>query len=194
MSAFVVDRNDIRVLVEAALIVGESRRGPFQVYHGGQWTKLVADELMPEDPIARVDFSALPMGEISASQFGQILWDENIRSVAHRYPGCAEFKDGEWMVGDIPGPCDETFVYRHVRAFGWTPEPGDIFRTISCLDYQSCETDDWKQTWAWEAMYDLRVSWCHRVRGTKSRPGHDLVQIPEDASRVVRLSDLCRKS
>jgi len=191
MSAFVVDRNDIRVLVEAALIVGESRRGPFQVYHDKRWTRLVEDSQFAGDPFARLQ----SMGkEISASQFGQLLWDENIRSVVFRYPGCAEFSHGEWKCGDIPGPIDETFVYRHVRAFGWTPAPGDLFRTIACYDYQTCEPGDYRETFAWEAMHDLRVAYCRRVPGVmEKKPGHNLMQIPEGAEKVVRLSDLCRR-
>jgi len=177
MSAFVVDRNTIRVLVEAALIVGErpGRRG-FSVFHNGARVRVVED-----------DQSAGHAGEISASEFGQRLWDENIRSVLYRYPQCGT-PGGGYDPENLPGGDEDGFKYTHRRAFGWTPEPGLIFSAINCIDYQSCEHDEWEASFAWRALYQLRCDWCDRVPGDV---GFNIPEIPE--SSVIRLSDLCRR-
>lgn len=63
MSAYVVERNHIRFLIEAAKYVARRERsGSFRWFHDGQWREM-ADE----------------------SAVGQMLWDENRISVGHRY-------------------------------------------------------------------------------------------------------------
>ena len=79
------------------------------------------------------------------------LAKENIRSVAHRYP---DDKDGQ-----RPGPClkdaeieEAAAIYaahflensRYVRSLS----PVQIIKIVQCAEYQSCETDDWKETLA----------------------------------------------
>ena len=80
---------------------------------------------------------------------------ENIRSVAHRYP---EDKDGH-----RPGPClldaeieEAAALYAthfltnaaYVRKLA----PVQILKVCQSVDYQSCETDDWRDTLAWRQL------------------------------------------
>ena len=70
----------------------------------------------------------------NASEIGQMLWDECRTSVAYRY--------GESQ--DLPGPINESFVYRHVRIGGaWRPVIVEVFKAIDCYEYQSCEHPGW---------------------------------------------------
>jgi hypothetical protein len=88
------------------------------------------------------------------TSLGQLLWDENITSVQHRYHRDA--------VADLPGPIDETFVYethactatlrRLVR------KPADVFMLARCYIYQSCEHPSWEASQAYQIVNALRDS------------------------------------
>src|SRR5215207_2079319 len=87
MSAYVVNRGHIDALVRVAL-EGPADRGP--KYPGDGWTFhyfYTGDERYDVD-------------RVSADDIGRMLWTENVRSVAARYP-----KDGP---NDRPGPVDFT--------------------------------------------------------------------------------------
>lgn len=107
MSAFVVESGHIRYLIAAALYmrgVGV-RDTAFRWFHDGRWHELT-DE--------------------NATEVGQMLWDENITSVAHRYS-----EDGAHE------------VYMHRPAM-FSLDLGQLFKSIGCYEYQSCEHDGWK--------------------------------------------------
>jgi hypothetical protein len=106
----------------------------------------------------------------TAQNVAKGLARENIRSVAHRYPND---KDGE-----RPGPClldaeieEAAALYaahfiaypRIVRAI----KPVQVLVLCQGVDYQSCETDDWKDTLAWR-----QLDW---IKGAAIRdlPGYD---------------------
>lgn len=60
----------------------------------------------------------------------QLLLDENVRSVNYRY---GETTEADRIVYEIDAPC---------------LTPVQIIKAAQCLDYQSCETDDWEDTMA----------------------------------------------
>ena len=74
-----------------------------------------------------------------ATEFGRMLWGENLASIRYRYPN-----DGD---GERPGPCD--FRDSNVDAYVYEPldgEPGISLRAeavvrsaAGCYDYQTCE-------------------------------------------------------
>lgn len=79
----------------------------------------------------------------TAPEVAKILMDENIRSVRYRYG------EDEQMSYDS----DYTFQYdptAHKRPVG------NIIGALDCLEYQSCETDDYHQSNAWDIMNGLR--------------------------------------
>lgn len=100
--------------------------------------------------------SRKPAAEIETAQrVAKGLARENIRSVAHRYP-----MDNS---GQRPGPClmdDEIeeaaalyaahfMVHSHlVRSLSAL----QIIKIAQGVDYQSCETDDWRDTLAWRQL------------------------------------------
>ena len=88
-------------------------------------------------------------GEDKATAKGQMLWRENVVSVAYRYnlatrdpAELAEYN------GDV-----EAYTFQF-RAY----EDEDIDKGIDCLDYQSCEHDGWETSEAHAFLGDLRVA------------------------------------
>ncbi len=119
MSAYVVDREHIRYLVDAGLAYD------VYWYHGGEPHRLGSQQSSrPSDDPARV---------------GKMLWDENIASVSHRYP------DDSW--GEWPGPIGENYIYgRHVPYVRLRFDPVEVIKAAHCLDYQSCEHPGWRES------------------------------------------------
>ena len=84
---------------------------------------------------------------------GEMLWQENARSVAHRYH-------------EAPNPTP--YRYRIVPLAQITPVA--VLKSIDCLDYQSCETDDWTETPASRLLQRVRAVAIRRLPGYESAP------------------------
>lgn len=75
---------------------------------------------------------------------GRVLWRENLRSVAYRYPG-------DTGNGDRPGPISfrdsdvDTYRYRRPRN---KPDLEALLVAIDCYEYQSCEHPGWASSTA----------------------------------------------
>jgi hypothetical protein len=90
--------------------------------------------------------------EGAAQAVAKGLARENIRSVACRYP--------EDESGSRPGPCLKDEEIEEAAAiyathFVTNPQgvaPIQIIKLCQSYDYQSCETDDWKDTLAWQQI------------------------------------------
>ena len=160
MSAFVVDKTHIDLLVKAAEHYGRSeyqgsRMQWWQVDENGEytgWRYLDANE------DAREEYYTL-------SQLGQILVNENVASVTYRYP------DTDADAGDLPGPCDAFYMAPYVFTDpGYVLSPAEVFRAIDCLDYQSCEHPEWRKTEAFAFLAALRERVCRQVAGYSDAP------------------------
>jgi hypothetical protein len=149
MSAYVVDKRHIDFLVSAALQAYPPGQ-PGSTHRLSWW---------------RVDGSGEYAGwrEINPNaehmtDDGQMLVSENVASVHHRYP------DDDADAGELPGPCDAyymgPYVFEDPRR---EVTPGAVFRAIDCLDYQSCEHDEWRSSEAYAFLGALRKAWCDRV-------------------------------
>jgi hypothetical protein len=96
-----------------------------------------------------------------ATEMGQMLWRENVVSVAYRYSlatrNAQELAEYE---GDV-----EAYEYTAPET---CPDCGagsdEIIRAIDCLDYQSCEHDAWETSAAYELLGKLRVAFPERAR------------------------------
>lgn len=156
MSAYVVSREHIDYLVTAGLdlVVGYRRHlGPMSWYHP-QPTR--------QTPITELQHMRheLRFGD-EAHRVGQLLVDENVRSVLHRYPDCM---DG----GSVPGPCDEYWKgeYRFSRSTR-SLDPVAVLKAVHGYRYQACEHDGWEVSEAHafcEALEALAI---------QSLPGYD---------------------
>ena len=145
MSAYVVDLNHINYLINAALEVGEGYQ-TFSFYHKDTSGILQHYELTTD----------------SASEYGQMLLDENIRSVSHRYGN----DDG--IPEQLPGPIDQTEVY----IYNWNHydgyRPVQVFKAIRCLNYQSCEHNSWEDSQAFAFLDALTIATISRIQGYDS--------------------------
>lgn len=90
--------------------------------------------------------------DTNAHYAGQKLWKENVKSVAYRYPNDAP--------AERPGPVLKHGVqpstYKHTP-YKEPIEPIAVLKQIACYEYQSCEHDGWKTSWAYLVMRDLEA-------------------------------------
>jgi len=138
MSAWIVNREHIDVMLRAGFAYGVKGWGGNLCWEGGG----EGDRELTHE---------------SADEVGRILWRENLRSIEARYPDTVEN-------GDYPGPIDfeadqtETYTYRDP---GFIPSAGETFQAVGCFEYQSCETDDWRESEAYrfcQALVDVTAA------------------------------------
>jgi len=90
----------------------------------------------------------LNLRELTPDELGAILLAENVRSVSARYP-----RDS---FDDLPGPCDKS----RVEAYRFQPVSHQlaawVVKAADCLQYQSCESDDYEQTLGYKVVQAIR--------------------------------------
>ena len=110
MSAYIVDKEHIDYLVFTAKTWRAMR-----VHHNGQWHEMTPREL------------------------GQMLWDENTRSVEHRYPSD--------RIDQLPGTIgDAPYIYDASPKVWARLDPVQVLKALKCYEYQACEHDGWKDS------------------------------------------------
>lgn len=79
-----------------------------------------------------------------AETIGAVLYHQNWRSIEARYPDCVGRPER------APGPINASPYYaqKHVSA----PQAVIALKSLACLEYQSCETDDYQQTLAYALL------------------------------------------
>lgn len=141
MSAYMVDREHINYLVSAARKYAQGQYG-FSWYWDGNHAKL--------DPYDRDQ----------ASKLGQTLWNANLLSINARYP------DTVSNPSNIPGVIDETYIYAHSSDYRFDEiAPVQVFKSIQCLHYQSCEFDAWEKSEAFAILEALKSAAIHALPG-----------------------------
>lgn len=106
-----------------------------------------------------------------ATELGQILLDQNVRSVDYRYNEKHE---------------PETFTHRLSTTVVSLEQ---FFSCIACLEYQSCESNDWPETQAFHILQGLKD------KAIRLLPGYDKTKWSLDdgdlpTTQVVDLSRL----
>lgn len=169
MSAFIVSKGHIRFLVEAA---GRLGREPVSWYTPNGRRSL--------SRFARTDRE----GELTPTELGRLLWAENFRSVGYRY----EDADPSDLPGPVPTPSPEG--YEHVRS-SLPIDPVQVFASLSCYEYQSCEHE------GWEGSEAKLVCEAIRRAAIRALPGDDSTVwgVPEAwedeaENKVIALTDL----
>ena len=113
MSAYLVEPNHIRFLVESALYVA---RRDFQ-----------------PSVVRRFSWSGGLLSAATTTETGQMLWDENRRSLSYRYPD----DEDDWKL--------DVYLHRPAGLF-FKPSPAEILKSADCYAYQSCEHPDWAES------------------------------------------------
>lgn len=113
----------------------------------------------PAEWVSYNDRSAL------ATYYANVLYMENIRSVAKRYRN--------EPLQDLPGPHEKpehiAVTDRELPRFEVYSKlaPVDILKMCAGLEYQSCETDDYQSTLAYRLLHHIRLA------AIKALPGYD---------------------
>lgn len=97
-------------------------------------------------------FSMVP-DEVAAA-----LWKQNVRSVAEQY------NDDPISYGQPPT------VPTEATSAALTVSPVAILKMASCIEYQSCETEDWLDTVAYNILQRARAKAIRRLPGYESAP------------------------
>lgn len=170
VSAFVVSKEHLDYLIRAGLEL--ERRNS----HAGSPLRWMARELTEEDergayargepwgPTAVRLYNELrrELTPETASQVGQMLWAENVRSVNHRY------SEDDWEQ-----------VYEYERR-GLVPEPVQVLKALACFEYQSCEHPEWRRSEAHAFVQALEA------RVIRCLPGYDEAAWEISWSEAVR--------
>lgn len=98
-----------------------------------------------------------------ATVYADILYQENIRSVLARYPS----DDLQSAPGQSEKPEHIEVTAQDIASGAYRVKPIDILSMCNCLEYQSCETDDYRQSLAWRLMESIRAS------AIRQLPGYD---------------------
>lgn len=141
MSAFVVDKEHIAYLVEAARLYEIVWYGPEDIQRLSK----------------REDKDRL-------SHIGQMLWDENIRSVQARYPEDT-IHTMPCKLDDIPFEYGHTFTFRDGQI-----TPLQVLASCGRYEYQACESDDWPETEAYRFIRALEKNAIVRLPGYSDAP------------------------
>ncbi len=142
MSAYIVSKSHIVYLVAAAMSRRLSKQVhySFSYYHGEARHELKAG-----------DYQA-------AADMANMLWMENIKSVSARYPSESS--------ATLPGPVGEDFVVTIADIPGHVEiDPVQVFKSIDCYSYQSCEHDGWRASAAFAFCESLRKAACSSIIG-----------------------------
>lgn len=98
-----------------------------------------------------------------ASQAGQALLDECVRSVSHRYPNddLGELP-GSYDAETIPGTEQEMTIAQWLTPYRYVAPAEPVNReqaadAISTYEYQSCEHPDWDESWSHAYCLSLRT-------------------------------------
>jgi hypothetical protein len=105
--------------------------------------------------------------EITGDELGFILWAENVASVHYRYPG----EDIDTLPGTYTeqGQNEASQGYTFSR-LGKLPTTIEAFKLISCLDYQSCEHPEWRESEAFRILEALKDALIGCLAGYSEAP------------------------
>lgn len=93
----------------------------------------------------------------NAEKVGRILMEENVRSY------CARYKDAY----EDEKNAGATYAYKPFQ----TPlTPTEVIKACQCLEYQSCETDDWEASLACRILQEVKSNALHDLPDYETCP------------------------
>lgn len=139
MSAWVVDKAHINAMIDAGLRV---KYPPMTWHHNDKPHELTAG---------------------NASEVGQMLLDECVKSVSYRYE--------DSKVTELLGRTDAEYLLPfEYRRFANPPSPVEILKQIDCYEYQSCEHPEWESSESHSFCQALRHCTIDRLPGYDEAP------------------------
>lgn len=167
MSAFVVETELLDFLLT---FVTTNQKTRTYGIHGGSAHGRVRDWFEVIDPLT---------GERWVDRIGQILHNENVRSVNHRYAHNPEMISAR--------DCYRYKEHRAALVLTGTPLIVQVLKSAECLAYQSCERNDWEKSDARQILDNIRDA------AIASLPGYDAAKwgAPDaPANKILSLSAL----
>jgi hypothetical protein len=107
------------------------------------------------------------MGLEEAEAVANCLMAQNVRSVNSRY-------------NEVN---DKFYTFNHIQWAHQTYSVGEIANAISCLEYQSCETDDYHTTDAYKIIQSMRK---HLLKQVADADGDETWEISEVKSKFAQ--------
>lgn len=107
-----------------------------------------------------------------AETVANILHAENIRSVSDRYEEPATYANG-MSTDNLPGLCERPERIAVTSRESFNPpvtNPVHILKMCDCLEYQSCETEDYRETLAYKILEAIRAAAVRRLAGYDAAP------------------------
>jgi hypothetical protein len=154
MSAYVVSPTHIDALLSIALHgVTEPPRAAWEKWY-------------PQYVETGVGYVQLDEGVVS--EVGAALLMTCIEGVSHRYPDCdvegsmAGHAEGRHLPGPVPTPEPRQYEFTDLGRAFTLPE---ALRVISGYEYQACEHERWRETYAYRFCADLRYRLCTVLEG-----------------------------
>ena len=95
---------------------------------------------------------------VNVKEVGKTLFDENLRSVNHRYPQDAKGRQPKFR------------LHTDAEMAAAAADPVVILKLVNCLDYQSCETDDYKKTPAYKLLESIKSAAISKLAGYENAP------------------------
>jgi hypothetical protein len=140
MSAYVVDREHIEYLVNAAMLMPHFG---FSYYWQGKRRELNSGDAE------------------EAMRIGQMLWNECVASVSHRYPNDAP----DSLPGPVMEPGEGYFYGPHRFCHCPQLDPVQVIKACHCYAYQSCEHPEWEASEAYAFVSALESIATHYLPG-----------------------------
>lgn len=136
MSAYIVSKKHIVFIVAAAMSPRILRHSSAFRWYWDLPNENQCGELRPGDAER-------------AAEVANMLWMENVKSVAARYPNESS--------ATLPGPVGEDFVITPSDIKFCLPDVGvvPVLKAIHGLEYQSCEHDGWRKSEAYSFLKSL---------------------------------------
>lgn len=142
MSAFVVDKRHIDLIVHA-------------VIHGTE----DGEHVWWSDSLLRQEIAfCLPNERDFGDELGQLLLDENVRSVRYRYD------DDENM---IPYYARQPYCFEPLP---FRPTVVELLKALNCYIYESCEHPDWEDSMAYKIVMLIRNHAIYMLPGYEEAP------------------------
>ncbi len=98
----------------------------------------------------------------TADAIGQVLVNENVRSVMGRY--------NEDKPTNLPGPTNAYWLIPYKLGETRIPTVVQAIKLVNCYEYQACESNDWKKTEAHAFCDYLKGHLIHCLPGYEDAP------------------------
>ena len=159
MSAFICGPDHFKALA----IFASARAGGYGNGHLRVDPRYVEGLTHPEAAARGIEH--LTQSEL-ATLYADTLYQENVRSVQARYPD--DRRD------NLPGPLnDPGFIevtHRDIQNGRLRLQPVALLKMCDCLEYQSCETEDYRSTVAYRLLNAMRKAMIHDLPGYDDAP------------------------